>query len=272
MCEVVTRSTSLLLILGLAGCGSDSAAPEDAGYVVDAVVVEAGIQFDASVDGAGFADASGADGGGALMCPIGECDPRADTPCGTGEFCTLQSAFPSCVDMIGAGAEGEPCRAVSDCAEGLACFDLGTGGECGRPCCPDELDSCPGGHSCTGAGMLIDGTASSWWRCVEPRTCDLWEPGACAPGDACYVVSETGDTECLRAGTGTVGATCAAQNDCAAGHVCTGGTPERQSCRRLCRLSAGASACPADEGYCQAYPHTPKGSGICTPETRPAYP
>jgi hypothetical protein len=166
------------------------------------------------------------------------------------------------------GMEGSACRDVADCGEGLACFDTGAGGVCGRPCCPSGIESCPGGQTCTGAGVLIDTTTTLWWRCVEPRSCDLWEEGACAPGDACYVVSEMGDTECLRAGDGTVGASCSAQNDCAAGHVCTGATPERRSCRLLCRLSAGASACPIDEGNCQAYPHTPEGSGICTPMAR----
>jgi hypothetical protein len=257
-----------LLLLFLAGCSASGDPPLDGGAFADAAeVVEAGMQFDASTDASHVSDAAYADGG-PIECPIGECDPRANSPCGSDAFCSLRTAVPSCEMTIGMGAEGSACRDVADCEEGLACFDTGAGGVCGRPCCPSGIESCPGGQACTGAGYLIDGTSSLWWRCVEPRSCDLWADDACAPGDACYVVSEMGDTECLRAGEGTVGASCALQNDCAPGHVCTGATPERRSCRLLCRLSAGASACPIDEGNCQAYPHTPEGSGICTPAAR----
>jgi hypothetical protein len=247
----------------LAACAADSAAPVvDGGIPRDALVVEAGPQPDSGADASTVLDAEPVP----VMCPVSECDPRMAEDCGE-DPCVLGGAggaVPMCVEgMLGDAGEGESCELVTDCADGLACFAAGAAGVCARPCCPDGIETCAGGQRCVGSGVLVGDVVTAWWRCVEPRPCDLLatEGSGCSLGEACYIVSDKGDTDCMRAGEAGPGDACAAPNDCAAGLFCGA----RGSCERICRLAAGTDACPAGQ-YCSMYRHTPDGAGLCTPE------
>lgn len=256
----------LLLAATLAACGGDDDGPSDAdGGVRDATIVDA--PFDAAVADGGAADSAVAiDAGPPRMCATEMCDPRDAMSCGMGA-CVLAGGEPTCVTMTGSADEGVACETVLDCAPGLACFASTSGGAmgvCGRPCCPWADGTCEAGETCGGTGALVDGTNSDWGRCLPARMCEVVAmDSGCEPDEGCYIVSATGETQCLRAGMREAGEPCTAQNDCAEGFFCA---VTRGVCVRICTIGM-ASSCPAGEGECRAYSHTPMGTGLCTLET-----
>ena len=249
------------------GCGDatkDSAG--DGGLRGDATIVEAGPQPDASIDAFAVSDGGRVADATVVTCHPGECDlQRPEESCGGTGSCQVGPEGPVCTEDTGSVEDGGFCVESSDCAEGLTCFwsDMREG-VCARPCCPGST-GCALGQECVGAGVLTDGADSGWWRCAPPRSCELFEPDACSPGEGCYIVSESGDTDCRRAGQGGVGDACAAQNDCAPGLFCGG--VSGSTCVRICRLRANSPDCPDREGECVAYPHTPDRAGLCTPDS-----
>jgi hypothetical protein len=173
-----------------------------------------------------------------------------------------------CAEPPAAAIEkGGACTSSEECAPGLACFRRGDGGVCGQPCCPGRAEVCEGETTCNGPGVLVDGNDSEWASCIGPRACQPLAPGeTCEPGEGCYIVSSTGDTDCRRAGAADVGDPCAEQSDCAPGLFCAG--LSSPTCVRICSLGdAGTGAtCPSGEGNCRAYSHSPPGTGLCTIE------
>ncbi len=272
------RRTTLLLARGAAALvgalalftacgGDDTSSGLDGGGGHDASVVDAG----PDPDGALGRDAAAADGGtrdaGAPRCPPSPvCEPRDGSGCSGEDTCVLATADPSCETSTGDGDVGASCTATSDCASGLACFLRQGEGVCGRICCGDGT-TCEGGERCGGRGTLVDGTETSFSWCVTPRPCNVFEPAStCEATEGCYIVSPEGDTDCRAAGDGEAGAACASQSDCAPGFFCGGLTAS--ACVRICELGSGTGprSCPAGEGTCRAYPHTPAGTGLCTVE------
>ncbi len=259
-------------LLALGGCGGSKSVGRGMDAAVrDATVVDGSALLDAwPSDGGASSDAAPSDAGTTAMCPTPTCDPRQDAgscPSGT---CALTAATPGCVTGVGDAGEGDPCGTTTDCTTGLGCFAQGDGGICGRLCCPGDDAACGTGEQCAGTGMLVDGVDTPWGRCLASRSCDVLHPAeTCEPGEGCYIVSATGDTECLRAGSADVGGACTAQNDCAAGLFCGGLT--HMACLRICSLAdAGAAPCPPTEGDCRAYVHSPAGTGLCTVATTAA--
>jgi len=169
-----------------------------------------------------------------------------------------------CSAVMGSLEIGDPCIAVGECGPGLACFLDGRAGTCGRVCCPGD-ESCEDGTLCVGLGTLVDGVGTDWWQCQGPRPCDLFAPlEVCEPGEGCYIVEATGDTDCRRAGTASLDEPCVESNDCAPGFTC-GGLGSARRCLKLCMLGdAGAGTCSSIEGHCRAQTYTPEGVGICT--------
>jgi hypothetical protein len=272
---VVVRSSvellaALPLVASLAlGCGSDDdGPPPDDGGRRDALVVDGGPEPDGSVasDGGGL---DGAVDAGFVGCSRGACDPSVGV-CGDAGVCVLDESAPRCVDvgMEGELGKGEACMTPDDCARGLACVMRRGGGVCAALCCPDESATCGDlTERCAGTGTLVDGTPTDWWTCVGPRTCDVLEPDAtCDPGEGCYIVSSSRDTDCRRAGALDVGDACVMQEDCGPGLFCLIGAP-MPTCARICAIGAtsGPRACPSGEGSCIAYAYSPDGTGICTP-------
>ncbi|MAQ14007.1 MAG: hypothetical protein CMN30_04325 [Sandaracinus sp.] len=252
----------ILVILGalaVVGCGDDDgdtpvdmAIPRDAVTVVDAPMADADFAIDQGV----AMDMS------APLCP-GSCRPDQALGCSGEATCVLEDARPRCAATVGDGELGSACEATDQCAPGFACFQRRTGGVCGRICCRDDATTCEGDEVCRGTGILVDGTATGYGECQQPRTCDvLASPAdACELAEACYILSD-GETACLAAGDRAAGEACVAANDCAAGYACVGAF--EGTCARICRL--GRSDCEAVGGTCMAYATSPEGTGLCTPD------
>jgi len=245
----------VLLACGLVACGDDDAAPVDAGRRVDA-----SIRLDASSGDAGSADGGSQDAGSrdASVACAASCDPVRGTGCAVGA-CVLTGDAPSCAPLGGSLTAGMPCEEPNQCAAGLACFRKRAGGVCAPICC-EAADTCAEETRCGGTGILVDGTPTEFRECLAPRPCDVLDATTCEMGEACYIVSSTGDTDCRRTGEASVGEACADQSECAAGLFC-GGLFEGE-CVRICELGM---PCPGDEGTCRAYAQSPEGTGLCTP-------
>ncbi len=298
MLSQLYRLHSSLLVVSIAtsvmGCGaerSNGVVPMDASVSRDAVIVsDAVLVLDSSsardvrsdsrstVD-ASFApaDASipGFDAGsvsdssrpvpdsGFSACATGSCDPTRPGTCGDAASCVLLSTGARC-GVAGAVGLGETCSVARDCSGGLMCMRVGDALRCEQPCCAADgstSNTCRLGTSCVGIATTADGTPTAFGRCVASRTCAVFGDD-CEPGEACYIVSGTGATDCRIAGDFGDGDLCNGPNSCQPGLVCAGITD--RTCARLCTLSdGGGNACEA--GFeCRAYAYTPPGTGVCT--------
>ncbi|GAB5547742.1 MAG: hypothetical protein SangKO_075020 [Sandaracinaceae bacterium] len=233
--------------------GSDGGPTRDAALVDGGGLLDAGASRDAGQDsGAGDVDA------GALLCADAVCDPRSADGCTEGA-CVLWGEAAACQSEPGSQSLGSECTEPGACAPGLACFRDGERGVCARICCPGDGSACSDGASCGGSGELVDGSMTSWGRCLARRTCDVLDPaGTCEPREGCYIVDGAGTTECRVAGSADAGEACEEQQDCQSGFFCGGVGSKR--CVRICELGAGE--CP--EGRCMAQAHSPSGTGFCT--------
>ncbi len=178
--------------------------------------------------------------------------------------CRFVAGAPACIANApdaGMGAAGSHCAYDVDCAAGLTCFANAGSGICGRACCRTR-DDCASTQRCRGDGLLVDGTVTSWARCLPPAACDLAHPD-CATREGCYIVDGVGTTECLLAGSVGAGAACMGASDCMPGYVCAGLTT--RTCVAICLLGSTAphQGCAATE-HCSAQAYSPAGTGICT--------
>jgi hypothetical protein len=262
--SLTRASIAALLLSGLAmaGCDDGVTMTLDGAPVRDAAVSDGGGLLDGGTYDAGgpITDGAASDAGSPL-CVEPVCDPRSADGC-TGGACALWGDAASCEDAAGSLGPGAECATVDACAAGLACFDVDGVGRCGRICCPGDATACADGARCGGAGLLIDGAATVWGRCLPRRTCDVLNAAAsCEPREGCYIVDATGMTECRVAGSAGAGESCNVQEDCAGGFFC-GGIGSAKRCVRICTI--GGDDCPVAEGRCVAQVHTPAGSGLCT--------
>lgn len=244
----------------LGACGGSGPDTPDAATRLDATIVETGLAFDdATSDASSFTDAlTPQRDGGTSLCR-GTCDPARASGCGVGEQCVLHDVEAAC-GPVGTAARGSACTSVDDCAVGLACFRAEPGsGVCDRVCCPGGTD-CAASEVCGGDGRLVDGTETSWARCIAPRSCALLEAMSCPEREACYVVGPLGESVCLLAGTALEGDPCALPNDCAPELVCAGAV--ERTCARLCRLGLATDPC-ATGSMCVRQAYTPEGVGVC---------
>lgn len=258
---VVLGAVLSVVLLGSLGC-EDRLQGRDSGPLEDTNLTEGGIIRE---DTGPRLDAAGSDAAppdAAVDLCATACDPRGEAMMGCVDDlrCILNTEAPMCGAGFGLLAEGTPCEAPDACAPGLACFRAGrtSGGVCGRVCCSTE-NSCGASARCGGDGVLVDGTATAWGRCVLPRTCDVLMPElTCETREGCYVIDGAGATECRLAGAALAGELCAVAEDCAAGLFC-GGLGER-TCLRICSIAM--PRCAATE-RCIAQTYSPEGTGIC---------
>lgn len=250
----------LLLGLFVAGCEGMHVDAPDTGPDRPPTHADGGGLLDSGVPIDGSRRDAGTGAGSSGLCEVADCDPRRPD-CESGS-CVLWGEASTCEPAAGPYPAGTPCTTVMDCAAGLACFLTHAGGECGRICCPSQPDACTDGAVCRGSGVLVDGTATSWGRCLPPQSCEvLRAEESCEPREGCYIVDTSGATECRVAGTGGPGDPCVAQEDCADGFFCG----FLKQCVRICRLGEGD--CPPSEGRCIAQSHSPPGTGLCGMET-----
>lgn len=254
------------LIACVADAGGDRPPSPDGGPADLGPLPEAGpVDLGVGLDGAPSIE----DAGAPTECATDVCDPRSAVACDDEEVraCRIAPTGPLCGGAIGTGAELAPCAQSADCKPGLECFATADGGRCQRVCCGvASATGCGLLGRCSTGARLVDGTRApgGWGRCVEPRVCDVLDPlTGCDPGEACAIVSGSGEVDCRIVGDAGVGEGCASVGDCAPGLFCAG-LVER-TCRRICALSdAGAGSCPEGEGVCRAYPYSPPGTGICS--------
>ncbi|QQR91632.1 MAG: hypothetical protein IPJ88_07915 [Myxococcales bacterium] len=254
-----------VLIAILSSCGSDSDSSGDSN-TGPADKTDAGVG--ATVDIDSFQTDSGVvNGVGFAACENTQCDPSLQD-CANGD-CVLSLGIAVCMDATpGIKSVGQACTDTSECEVGLACFDTKGGKFCERLCCPG-YDSCDANEVCGGSVLLADSAEQSSWGYCKSAVfgCDLFDySNVCEQGEACYITSADGDTQCLREGRADVGETCSSdglsvQNLCKPGLVCL----SSQRCAQLCSLENGGSApsCSVDTERCVATRFTPEGVGIC---------
>ena len=148
---------------------------------------------------------------------------------------------------------------ASTCAAEHVCV-----GRCRRYCTTD--DDCPGAgglciiHLTTGNPPTnIPGVLTCTTDCVPTQTTSA----ACPASWGCHIYRESGGalrylTDCAPspASGGTVGATCASNNDCRPGLDCVNLSQGGPQCRPSCICPGGncaAGTCPGGSGSCRAY-------------------
>lgn len=158
-----------------------------------------------------------------VQCASGNCvdDVCCNTPCeGQCEACNLAAAPGVCLPVTGSPLGGRPACDTDgsvcggSCNGGLrtACTYPGAGTQCGQPSCSDGVAT---------LAALCDGLGG----CNEPTTQSCGE-------------YECGETECL--------GDCAVDENCAAGHFCSGGMCAEQ----LERGDACSRDAQCESGYC----------------------
>ncbi|MCA9605508.1 MAG: hypothetical protein KC619_07925 [Myxococcales bacterium] len=259
-----TRAFVALAAATLVACG-DPSLPPDGGLMRDAAVGDGGGLLDGGpIDAALPAADAGVVDAGEPLCDTAACDPREPGMGCASEDCLLWGTAPTCGDgTMGRLGAGMPCTAVGQCAPGLACFQDGSAGVCGRVCCPTDGAACAVGSRCGGSGVLVDGTDTLWGQCLSVRSCDLLRADSCEAREGCYLIDATMMTECRIAGAAGAGEACEVQEDCRAGFFC-GGVLGARRCVRICDLRA--DDCPTAEGRCVAQSHTVafENVGLCT--------
>ena len=196
------------------------------------------------------------------------CDPVAqDCPHASAKKCTLYDSDAGTVETIcvpaeGSVAAGQPCTrtegsawALDDCVAGTACSQVGEPGvlTCHRFC--RHTSDCG-----AGACLLASDRFPADGICA--RQCTLFS--RCADGRACSPTSDVDQRMVAQCrdltATGSPGAPCTYQQDCAADLVCFTGTGG-SLCRALCDP---AHPCPGG-GACSVFARSdlPTGTGYC---------
>jgi hypothetical protein len=247
--SALPASLAVMLGLHLAGCANakigNVGQQKDSGVSEDA----------AGENGKDSGEPGKKDGPPGPDVKLGNCDPLANSGCGSGEKCTaLQQSDKTLAlgcDATGSKAEGEPCAQVmnggaqsgDDCAASLACFNIGdgAGATCHRFCAYGAADTgCPDGELCS---AKVQGLPDSLAFCRKVTTCAPLDQTGCASGQACYF-SSTGAV-CAKEGNGKPGDACSNANDCQRGGTCVSGR-----CASFCTTESGAapSCTGADTG------------------------
>ena len=144
---------------------------------------------------------------------------------------------PECVAANLDGTDGRGCSASEECAPGFDCVAGAGGWVCRRYCCAgtcdDQVTQSGGPTFCD--VQLLANSAITAPVCMPLKRCTLLEPGTCAEGETCAVVSDAGDTGCVTVGDAGAGAFCE-DTHCATGLTCLG-APGNRKCYELCRVS-----------------------------------
>jgi hypothetical protein len=191
------------------------------------------------------------------------CDVHRQCGCAAEEACDLDVAMPFCRPVTRAGAPGDPCDAIEQCAAGLTC----TRGTCHR-FCDGNVDCADLGGQCA---LRYAGTENR----VCSMACDPLDPATCAEGFTCQLFSQTGFggpdatdvSDCRRAGAGTTGDACG-DSGCAQGYGCVEFALGGDECRAWCDL--GTPACAAGT-TCEPFSDGPlrvdgRSWGTCAPD------
>jgi len=190
------------------------------------------------------------------------CSLVAQSGCGAGEKCTLESSGSTCI-TDGTKGNGQLCGPASDdCAKGNLCtVESASLLQCRQFCAADsdcKQGAAPGGAQNTPHCLLtFTGTTAK----VCTVACNpVLAAGAsgCATGLGCQVFATATipeATDCALAGAGGDGADCTTNgtSDCQGGFTCvqvtgTGGTVVNH-CRKVCRQGMAGTDCAGQAGY-----------------------
>ncbi|MCS6858251.1 MAG: hypothetical protein NZM37_11115 [Sandaracinaceae bacterium] len=257
MCRALETSVFGFVLVVSVACPGSRTPTGDGGVRGDTPVVETSLRFDAEEGDGAKVDANSSQVDAEVAICIGACDPVSGMGCRSGQSCVLRGSSAVCGSNGGA-VEGSPCNRSDGCTDGYACFAIPDGGVCARVCCPLEWN-CRDGQVCV-RDFLVDGSQTTWGRCMVPRPCELTNQGGCGSRWGCYVYNERGARSCLPAGSGQPGSRCEAVNDCVPGALCVGAFD--RTCLKICTL--GTSLLPCDRGEtCIRQGYLPEGIGVC---------
>ncbi len=169
--------------------------------------------------------------------PTGTCDPLTSNGCLAAQQCYPVSNKPVCAN-VGSLADGAACQLNTQCSKGYLCV----GSKCKRICDhtgKNPLVGCPTGAICDKL-VYNDGKDVGWnlGTCIKVDNCNLTTEVGCPPTDMC-AISANGKI-CVKAGTGTSGASCKFANDCNKGFICIGNPG---TCKPKCHLKGGSPKC-----------------------------
>jgi hypothetical protein len=216
--------------------------------------------FDPATDTPPDGGGGGGGGGGGDEC-AGGCDLAAQSCCGDGATCDLVDGALVCRSTIGGGMETTECTTSDDCAAGYSCIGVLLLGrsEC-LPWC-DSHDDCVGpGGACdlaiSAGGTVVPGAVTCTPNC-NPDTSE-----GCPAGWGCHVYQRNDDsgseTLCAPAGSGTQGATCSKEDECAPGFTCV---TSLSQCLQNCQFAPDGGECPAGLA-CGSYTNHPVVGGV----------
>jgi hypothetical protein len=151
---------------------------------------------------------------------------------------------------------------MNNCEQGYACADIGGGPLCYKTCDLQNDQQCgavtgmSSDYVCT--GFTIGGQSSIVGLCVGQDLCNPAEKAAACPqGETCSIVSQSGETGCVPAGTAMLGDACNQQNNCMSGGVCLN-VGDGQLCYEACDAQ---NPCTTGTDRCQMLQGIPWG--IC---------
>ncbi len=219
-----------ILVLGVAGCGSDPTPITDAGPVVG--------------EDAGPVCTTAADCAGALVCVDGLCQR---------EGCALGTEGCACArgDRCARGADGDPLACMAGVCSSLTCPTGTTGCAClDGATCASSSDACTAGY-CVNTECLpgtanctcIGGGCDANLHCLDSSICvdsAGYEGGACLPTGRCLAGARCNAAldVCVYCEPGTEGCSCSDAGTCGDGLACNTG------------LCISASALPPAEPEC----------------------
>ncbi|MBL8624601.1 MAG: hypothetical protein JNK64_25050 [Myxococcales bacterium] len=175
--------------------------------------------------------------------------------CAGGRACDVRAdGTTACREITAAGVEDDACASAPQCAAGYSCVGTASGDSCLALCFGDGGCAPASGSRCViqvldGTGAAIPGARYCSQACA-PRS------GAGCPATwNCGVFDDAGGdyTRCLPAGSGTRGAACTDQLDCAIGHDCV--SHGATTCERSCRVGVAADCTGGTT--CYGFTNTP---------------
>lgn len=168
---------------------------------------------------------------------------------------------PVCADVSTPGGDGASCTRGEDCAAGFDCIAGDKTMACRRYCCSG---TCKGQLSQSGGATFCDVQDLAEFTqkapvCMPLKRCMLLGTGECSADESCAVVTESGDTGCVRIGAQQVGASCD-EGHCAAKLTCLG-QPGSRKCYKLCKVSS--SECGSSQVCATSTVFKDPNFGIC---------
>lgn len=184
-----------------------------------------------------------------------DCNPVTNTGCEAGENCSVGDAEDNlyCLPAGDIAPFGDCSDDPSACSRGL-CLGTETEATCMLFC--DQNSDCPDNRPCN-----IGLQGSDFTFCGDiPVSCNVLTQD-CPGGEACYIISQAGDTDCSPSNGKATGATCGFLNDCAAGNLCLG-SGASGTCTKVCDTAANPSTCPQGQ-TCQGLGIAGSTLGAC---------